>query len=85
MIRARALNVAGSVITAILVLPVVPKGACRAVSISICMEGEFFEGRIMRRILTTVSGPRTLSRLLRSLERQVLDGVDILYRPDEID
>lgn len=53
--------------TAILVLPAVAKGACMVVSISIRMEGECFEGRIMRRILTSVSGPRSLSRLLRIL------------------
>lgn len=71
--HARAVKDAGSIITAMLAIGVVAKGACMAVSISIRMEGEGIEGRIMQRILTTVSGPRALSRLLRSLERRVLE------------
>ena len=59
-VRIRAYVVKGSsgVITASWVIQMAAKRVGMALSISIRMEGECFEGRIMQRILNSVSGPR---------------------------
>lgn len=63
-IRAYVVKGARSVITANWVIQMVAKGACMAVSISIQMGEECFGGRIMQRILKSVSDPRRFLQML---------------------
>lgn len=63
-IRACVVRGAKSVITAILVVRVDAKGVEMEMRTSIRMGGEGFGGKIMRGILTSVSGPRGFFRML---------------------